>query len=86
MSYRVFWSPQAEEQIERLASAASEPSRVATAARLIDSQLAKDPIEFGESRYDAVRVAFKRPLGIQYEVLEDVKTVVVYSVWRIDMK
>jgi hypothetical protein len=33
-----------------------------------------------------VRVGYELPLGVQYEVLGDVRTVVVYDVWRIDAK
>jgi hypothetical protein len=44
------------------------------------------PSEFGESRFDTVRAAFLRPLGVQFDVLEDVQTVIVYDAWRIDAK
>ena len=43
-------------------------------------------MRFGESRYDAVRVGFVLPLGVQFEVFDDVRTVIVYDVWRIDVK
>jgi hypothetical protein len=43
-------------------------------------------LAFGESRFDSVRVGYELPLGVQYEVLGDVRTVVVYDVWRIDAK
>jgi hypothetical protein len=86
MSYRVFWSPHAEDQLERLLLGSSDQPRLAEAARGIDQRLAKDPWIFGESRFDAVRIAFEQPLAIHYEVLEDVETVIVYDVWRIDVK
>jgi hypothetical protein len=86
MSYRVLWAPHAEDQLERLLLGASDQPRLAEAARAIDQRLAKDPLAFGESRFDAVRIAFERPLAIHYEVLEDVETVIVYDVWRIDVK
>jgi hypothetical protein len=44
------------------------------------------PNKFGESRYDTVRIGFVSPLGVQFEVMQDVRTVVVYDVWRIDRK
>jgi hypothetical protein len=86
MSYRVFWSPHAEDQLEQLLLGSSEQPRLARAARTIDQHLAKEPLAFGESRFDTVRIAIERPLAIHYEVLEDVKTVIVYDVWRIDLK
>lgn len=86
MTYRVFWSPHAEERLEELLRDASHQTECATAARAIDKRLANQPLDFGESRYDAVRIAFVYPLGIQYELHQDVDTVIVYDVWRIDMK
>jgi hypothetical protein len=50
----------------------------------IDRHLIADPNGFGESRYDTVRVGFAYPLGVQFEVMDDVHTAVVYDVWRID--
>jgi hypothetical protein len=85
MSYRVFWSPHAEDQLERLLLGASDQPLLAEAARAIDQRLAKEPLSIGESRFDAVRIAFERPLAIHFEVLEDVETVIVYDVWRIDV-
>jgi hypothetical protein len=83
MTYRVFWAPDAEEHLERLLARAPE---LAAVARQIDAQLIKSPKSFGESRYDLVRVGFMHPLGVQFEVMDDVRTVVVYDVWRIDRK
>jgi hypothetical protein len=85
MSYRVFWAPHAEEQLERLLLEASDQSILAESARAIDRRLVTEPLAFGESRFDAVRIAFERPLAIHYEVHQDVETVIVYDVWRIDI-
>ena len=86
MTFRVFWSPHAEERLEQLILGTPEPARLAAAAKEIDQHLSADPKAFGESRYDTVRVGFVRPLGVQYEVIDDVRTVIVYDVWRIDPK
>ena len=43
-------------------------------------RLVADPLDFGESRYDQVRIGFERPLAVQFEVLEDVRTVIVFYV------
>ncbi len=56
------------------------------AARQIDEELVADPHAFGESRYDSVRIGFALPLGVHFEVIDDVRTVIVYDVWRIDNK
>jgi hypothetical protein len=86
MTYRVLWTPHAEERLTATVSTASAPEVIAAAAREIDRQLATKPWRFGESRYDDVRIGFVRPLGIQFEIFDDVRTVIVYDVWRIDVK
>jgi hypothetical protein len=66
----------------------SEGSRnqfeIATAAREIDARLIADHIGAGESRYEAVRIGFCRPLGVEYEVFDDVRTLIVHGVWRVN--
>ena len=57
-----------------------------SAPRNIDHQLLDDPFEFGESRFDTVRIGFADPLAILFEVMDDVRTVVVFEVWRTDRK
>jgi hypothetical protein len=86
MQYRVLWAPYAEDRLELFLQATSEPPILATAARQIDQQLLTVPTAFGESRYDTVRIGFAYPLGVQFEVMDDVRTVIVHDVWRIDRK
>ncbi len=54
MSYRVFWSPDAEQALERILISTAEPATVAAAARQIDRQLVAGAAAFGESRYENV--------------------------------
>jgi plasmid stabilization system protein ParE len=84
MSYRVFWEPHAELQLEKILGATADQAKIVAAARTIDRQLATAPLEFGESRFDTVRITFERPLGVLYDVLADVETVIVYEVWLIE--
>jgi hypothetical protein len=86
MTFRVFWSPHAEQRFEKLLATAEDRATIVVAARDIDARLVADPVAFGESRYDTVRVGFMLPLGVQFEVIEDVRTVIVYDVWRVDRK
>ena len=86
MSFRVFWSPHAETRLEEILAGAPDGTMLVAAARELDRHLAADPNEFGESRYDTVRIGFMLPLGVQFETLNDVRTVIVYDVWRIDRK
>lgn len=80
MPYRVFWSPEAERFLEQLLTKAAEPESLVAAARKVDRYLITDPQRFGESRYDNVRIGFEQPLAVQFEVLEDVRTVIVFHV------
>ncbi|MEX2172453.1 MAG: hypothetical protein WD851_24240 [Pirellulales bacterium] len=86
MKYRVLWSPQAEERLESLLKTADDPQALVDAGREVDRLLLNDPNAFGESRYDTVRVGFAHPLGILFEVMDDVRTVIVFDLWRIDRK
>ena len=86
MQHRVLWAPDAEDKLEQFLKNASDPSILAAAAREIDQHLITAPKEFGESRYDTMRVGFMFPLGVQFEVMDDVQTVIVHDVWRIDRK
>jgi hypothetical protein len=86
MKYRVFWSPEAERQFESILTDRYVYDQAVEAARDIDAVLMNDPLGFGESRTETIRVGFIRPLDVQYDVLTDVQTVVVEDVWRIDQR
>jgi hypothetical protein len=84
MKYRVFWHPHAESQLEQILSNEVYQPRILAAARAIDRQLFVAPLNFGESRFETVRIAFERPLAVLFEVQDDVRTVIVYEVWFIE--
>jgi hypothetical protein len=86
MAYRVFWHPDAELQLERILKSRLNRDKLAAAARAIDSRLAKEPLSFGESRDLGVRIGLMKPLGVIFEVQKDVSTVIVYEVWRTDLR
>ena len=73
MSYRVFWHPHAEQQLETILMSTANHAAFSHAAMEIDAHLASDPLAYGESRFDTVRIGLCRPLGIHYEVLQDVE-------------
>lgn len=82
MSYRVFWAPLAEERLARIATAAKNRDLIAATARKLDNTLIASPNTFGESRDEDLRVGFEEPLVVLFEVMEDVRTVIVHDVWR----
>ncbi len=86
MTWRVFWAPYAEQRLEALLQSAADAEQLAAAARRIDRHLVASPKTFGESRFDTVRVGFQPPLAVQFETLDDVRTVIVHDVWRIDRR
>lgn len=83
MPYRVFWSPDAERRYTSLLSMTSQAAAdsLVKAARGIDKQLHLNPYDLGESRQEGIRIGFLEPLATEFEVLEDVKTVVVFNDW-----
>jgi hypothetical protein len=84
MKHFVFWSPEADESLQSLIRDDDRDGRVVRAAREIDFWLARGPLDFGESRYDTVRVGFVTPLAIQFDVLADPPTVIVLDIWRVN--
>lgn len=84
MRHFVFWAPEADEGLQSLIRNDEADGRVVRAVREIDFWLARGPIDFGESRYDTVRVGFVTPIAIQFDVLSHPPTVVVLDIWRID--
>ena len=86
MQFRVLWTPYAEARLAGFLQNDPEPPILAGVARQIDQRLMDSPELFGESRFDANRVGYVYPLGVQFEVMDDVRTVIVHDVWRIDRK
>jgi hypothetical protein len=86
MRFRVIWAPEAEDQLAKLLAVASDPDQLVAAANLIDRKLIAGPKDLGESRDEAVRVGFVQPFGIQFEVMDDVQTVIVHDIWRTDRR
>lgn len=82
MKYEVRWGPRAEQLLAAVWLAVPDRSAVTRAAAWFDDQLARSPLQLGESRASAVhRLAFYSPLGIEFEVIEDDKRVVIQAVF-----
>ena len=86
MTFRVFWTPFAEGRFDEILAIANDRAVLAEAAREIDRRFIVAPKKVGESRDGDMRVGFVDPLGVQFEVMQDVKTVIVHDVWRTDRK
>lgn len=82
MIYRILWAPEVEEAFDNMLAKADLDERtvLAKASRVINQQLVNDPKHFGESRYEDVRVGFEPPLLVQFQIMEDVRTVIVFHI------
>ena len=61
---------------------APDRSTVTTATAWLDARQARDPIHFGQPWGSSVhRVAVRDPLGVEFEVIEDDRRVIVHGVF-----
>lgn len=82
MRHSVFWVPEADERLQALIAASSDENALIRVAREIDFWLARDPLNFGESRSEALRLGVVRPIAVLFEVLDDPPTVIVLDIWQ----
>jgi hypothetical protein len=82
MRHVVFWVPEADEKLQAIITAANGATDLIRVVREIDYWLARDPLDFGESRFDTVRLGVVRPLAVLFDVLEDPPTVIVLDIWQ----
>lgn len=81
MSYRVVWTPSAQNDLATAWMAASDRTAATQAAHLLERDLARSPLSVGESRRSSVeRVAFLPPLSITFLVVVDDQTAYVTAV------
>lgn len=82
MRHFVFWAPEADEKLQAIIAATNASSDLIRVVREIDFWLARDPLDFGESRFDTVRLGVVRPLAVLFDVLDDPPTVIVLDIWQ----
>lgn len=80
MRYFVFWSPEADDALQQLIKEGS--ASLVRSVREIDFWLARGPLDFGESRFETVRLGVVTPLAVLFDVLDDPPTVIVLDRWR----
>jgi hypothetical protein len=81
--YQVVWRPVAEGWLADLWTAGPDRTAVTSAADGIDTLLAINPWDIGESRAGTTRILIEEPLAVLYEIVEDDRRVYVMDVWRI---
>jgi hypothetical protein len=81
MRHFVFWVLEADEKLQAILTAADSMPDLIRVVREVDFWLARDPLDFGESRFDTVRLGVVRPLAVLFDVLDDPPTVIVLDIW-----
>jgi len=82
MNYQVEWTPAAEQDLADVWNAAADRNAVTAAADWLDRHLARDPLHFGQPWASSVhRIAVRDPIGVEFEVIEDDKRVLVHGVF-----
>ena len=82
MRHHVCWVPDADEKLQALIDGADDRNDLIRMVREIDFWLARNPLDFGESRFETVRLGVVRPLAVLFDVLEEPPTVIVLDIWR----
>ena len=82
MRHHVFWVPDADERLQALIEAADDRNDLIRTVREIEFWLARNPLDFGESRFETVRLGVVRPLAVLFDVLEGPPTVIVLDIWQ----
>jgi hypothetical protein len=84
MNYRVEWTEEAENDLAAFQIAAEDQSVVTRASEWLDRRLALDPRNFGEEWISVThRIAARDPIGVEFEVIEDDKLVLVHGVFTL---
>jgi mRNA-degrading endonuclease RelE of RelBE toxin-antitoxin system len=82
MKYTVLWSSKAEAQLTSLWLSSRARQLITEATNAIDSLLAVNPQECGESRSGGARILHVVPLGALFSIDETNRMVVVQAVWQ----
>jgi hypothetical protein len=81
MRFTVVWRTLAQQQLAQCWITSPDRNAVTAAAASIDAALQRDPLNIGESRSGAERIAFFDPLWVQFEVSEPDRLVTVIDIW-----
>jgi len=85
MKYTVVWLPSALDRLAELWNEGPNRGDLSRAANEIDTILAHDPVNSGESREGGDRILICHPLAVYLTVSDDDRLVEVFAVWRWDM-
>lgn len=80
MRFRVTWDLAANDELQRIYDDAIDKEGVVNAVTRIGLELAAVPLEAGESRDNNIRILFKFPLVVWFQVNEQMLEVAVVQV------
>lgn len=84
MDYSIAWTRTALNALAAIWNDSDDRNGVTTASPWLERMLSARPLSFGESRRTSiVRVAYRAPFGIEFEIIEDDKKVRVLRVWSV---
>jgi hypothetical protein len=84
MNYLVQFDPPAELHLAAIWMAPADQTAVTDAVTWIETRLSRNLLRLGESCESFVhRIMFRPPIGVEYEVVEDDKLVLVHGVFAI---
>jgi len=82
MKFTVTWAKSAENHLADLWSKSEDRESIRRACDELDALLAVRPTSLGESRGANRRVAFVAPVGMEFKINEQDRTVLVLTVWK----
>ena len=84
MKYTVIWDAVVEQELAAAWLAFPDRNAITRASEWLDKHLASNPLHLGIPRSSSIhRIAFRTPLGIEFEVIEDDKKVLVRGVFTV---
>jgi hypothetical protein len=82
MRYRVFWTPDAENDLATLWLDAADRDEIARVSNQIDNLLGEDAHLQGELREEISRVLILLPFVVEFDVVEVGQAVFVTGFWK----
>jgi hypothetical protein len=84
MNFAIDWTADALNELAAVWNVAADQAAVTQASHRLELALARHPFAIGVDRDSSVnRTAVDLPLGIDYEIIEDDKTVRIIRVWSV---
>jgi hypothetical protein len=79
-SWQLKWKPQALRELASLYNNSADKNLITQTIHRMEETLRRNPTAYGESRKGLQRMAFEKPLCINFEVIPDDEKVIVISV------